>query len=277
MALSKPIRGFNCSFTFPPLECPKCRHILRDPNIVDCCNKKNVCKPCTVKSQKCPECGKNAQHYPNDKLNEVILKFIVDCTNQCGWNGPLGEHDRHLNVGQKDKATWLDGCENVDIECAYCRRETKKRSILLRRIDYTFRPSKLECIYDLTKDEVCSKWIDVGLNLGLEYDDLKSIEEQLRGSPESCYKQMILEWIRAKDEASWRKLFCAFRKRDLKFNNLATRLEKGTVIFTSGHVTFRYVAVEVGLVLIFTECNNNYLLAIIRGLTCMGCGGIGTL
>ena len=228
MASSEPRSGYKCSFTYKPLQCCECSHIIREAHTTNCC-KRNFCKECILKVQRnvlCPACSKpQSGHRPNRDLNEVLQNFKVNCTNECGWTGYLREHDKHLNIDPED-SKWLKGCEKIVVQCIFCRKEADERAALLKLLQGTLEPSDWEVVYDSTK-EVCHKWKDVGDELGIDDTSLKSIEVRCRNIPEDCYRELLQNWIQSTGDANWEKLIQALKNRTVEFNHLSNKLEKG--------------------------------------------------
>ena len=231
MAFLKPRSGYECSFTFKPLRCCKCSHIVREAHTTNCC-KRNFCKNCILKVQRntfCSACSKpQSGHRPNKDLNEVLQNFKVNCTNKCSWKGYLKDHDSHLNIASED-SKWLEGCEKIIVQCIFCRKEADERAALLKLLQGTLEPSDWEVVYDSTK-EVCHKWKDVGDELKVDYISLKSIEERCKNIPEDCYRELLQKWIQSKGDANWTKLIKAFRNRTVEFKYLSDRLEKSKTL-----------------------------------------------
>jgi hypothetical protein len=174
----------------------------------------------------CPACSKpQSGYHPNKDLDEVLQNLKVNCTNKCGWTGPLKEHDSHLNIAPED-SNWLEGCEKIIVQCIFCRKEADERAALLRLLQATLQPSDWEVVYDSTK-EVCHKWREVGDELEIDPTSLNSIEERCQNVPEDCYRELLQKWIQSQGDANWMKLIQAFRNHAAEFKHLSNRLEKG--------------------------------------------------
>ena len=228
MALSKPLDGFRCSFTYSPLKCRVCNFILRDPQSVDCC-KQNFCRGCIVKVKDndgvCPHCSKDFVHYSNVQLASILDTSEVYCMYRCGWKGLLCEHDNHLNLYPDPKETWLDGCRDAKVSCIYCKNETTLRYLLLDRIKYTLSISKLDCVCSITVD-IQNKWYDVGLVLELKTETLDSIKSRCT-DPSACYHEMLKNWITTSSQPCWRKLLQALETTAVDHKKLAVTIERG--------------------------------------------------
>ena len=56
------------------------------------------------------------------------------------------------------------------------------------------------------------KWFDLGLNLGLSYNDLKTIERNYPRDTEQCLTECLAKWLMEETEATWDKLSIATGK-----------------------------------------------------------------
>ena len=54
-----------------------------------------------------------------------------------------------------------------------------------------------------------TKWIDLGLYLGLFYSDLKTIETNYPRDAEQCLRECLAKWLTDDIEATWDKLAIA--------------------------------------------------------------------
>ena len=54
-----------------------------------------------------------------------------------------------------------------------------------------------------------TKWIDLGLYLGLFYNDLKTIETNYPRDAEQCLRECLAKWLTDDIEATWDKLAIA--------------------------------------------------------------------
>ncbi|XP_019858148.1 PREDICTED: uncharacterized protein LOC109586403 [Amphimedon queenslandica] len=57
-----------------------------------------------------------------------------------------------------------------------------------------------------------TKWIDLGLHLGLFYDDLKTIETRYNRDPDQCLRECLASWLKGSFEATWDRLAIAVGK-----------------------------------------------------------------
>ena len=158
----------------------------------------------------------------------MILRFEVYCKNRCGWKGPLGEHDRHLNIDPADDQ-WLNGCPTVTVTCIHCKKWNtfqSKRSFFLTNqyLEKTFSISKLDAIYKITI-EVQNLWHEVGVALGLKKAKLKTIGQRC-SDDSSRYQELIKEWIQSSNGANWRKLLCAFKSSNVQAAALSKKVER---------------------------------------------------
>uniref|UniRef100_A0A1X7TWS4 Death domain-containing protein n=1 Tax=Amphimedon queenslandica TaxID=400682 RepID=A0A1X7TWS4_AMPQE len=57
-----------------------------------------------------------------------------------------------------------------------------------------------------------TKWIDLGLHLGLFYNDLKTIETRYNRDPDQCLRECLASWLKGGFEATWDRLAIAVGK-----------------------------------------------------------------
>ena len=123
--------GFDCLFTEEPPKvlqcyCPICLLILREPFLVDCCGK-SFCRACIqkieAKKKSCPTCNKEKFEFiQNLGLQQPLYGFRVFCSNKeggCGWQGELGQLDKHLNVDPHQDKQFV-GCAYINLKCLFC-------------------------------------------------------------------------------------------------------------------------------------------------------------
>ena len=158
----------------------------------------------------------------------MILQFEVYCKNRCGWEGPLGKHDSHLNIDPPDDE-WLKGCPTVTVTCIHCKKwntfKHKRHFFLINQgLEKTFNTSKLDAIQKITI-EVKSRWQEVGTALGLGKGKLKTIQ-QCCSDDSLCYQAVLKEWIESTNEANWNILLCAFRDSNVQAVTLSKKVER---------------------------------------------------
>ena len=132
--------GFNCNFVQEPVDylqcyCPICLLILREPQQDTCCGK-SFCRACIrrikVIDQPCPTCQKeNFDSFPNLGLQQTLRGFRVFCSNKeggCGWQGELGQLDKHLNVNPGKEKQFV-GCAYTNLKCLFCGKLCLRREI----------------------------------------------------------------------------------------------------------------------------------------------------
>ena len=139
--------GYECEFvTKPPrelqTECPICLQILRKPHLVTCCCRK-FCHPCIQRvkdaGKACPLCNDTTFVLIHEKdLERTLNGFEVRCVREkegCKWTGELGRLTNHLNV-EPGSENQLEGCEYVEIECAYnCGEHTQRHRMTKHQAD----------------------------------------------------------------------------------------------------------------------------------------------
>ena len=122
----KPLEGgYDCEFLDRPssklvqIDCPICLLVLREPYQVTCCGY-SFCRGCIQRvrdaQNACPTCGKEITSYSNIGLKRTLYALIVRCSHcrlGCGWEGELGELDKHFNQQ-------LEGCQFSEVECTVC-------------------------------------------------------------------------------------------------------------------------------------------------------------
>ena len=72
--------------------------------------------------------------------------------------------------------------------------------------------------------DVRTKWFDIGVELKVKTSTLKSIEAKY-DDPKDCLREVITEWLKAGDHATWKSLVDALRTRVIDEPKLATELE----------------------------------------------------
>lgn len=78
---------------------------------------------------------------------------------------------------------------------------------------------------------VCTRWEDLGLELGILYNDIKRIEQEYRGNLEKCLKELLSIWLkRADPKPTWKTLIKALNT--VGFGQLAEELEYKQVLAT---------------------------------------------
>lgn len=217
------------------LHCHLCGYILRNPHTVSCC-KENFCKSCIkhVKEQhdKCPKCGILPQefvHYPNKKLGDAVLQFEVYCMNRCGWKGALNEHNTHLNINPSEE-TWLEGCNLIRVKCIHCEAETHERSRLLHCLMNKIETKMLYTFTTSTCPKICTKWKNIGLELGLDRSTIEACQLQNK-TEEDCYCDMLNEWCQSSMDATYRTFLKTLRSNELRLESLARQIEKGKTFY----------------------------------------------
>ena len=65
-----------------------------------------------------------------------------------------------------------------------------------------------------------SKWLDIGLELGMNKVDLDCIETKCRGIPDECFREMLSKWLLS-GGATWNVVVGALKSRVVDFGQLA--------------------------------------------------------
>ena len=72
-----------------------------------------------------------------------------------------------------------------------------------------------------------SKWFDLGLALGLEYNSLKCIEDKYRGDPDTCLREMLAARLTSYDTPlTLCKLCTCLRMSTVGREDLAEEIER---------------------------------------------------
>ena len=124
--MATPKGGYDCDFVNDPpkiLECTICLLTLRDPHVISCCGN-HFCRPCVERVQRdrkpCPLCNDpNFTVFLHKGVMREISTLLVRCPQKelgCGWEGELGQLQRHLDPGAGLSER---GCAFVEVECVY--------------------------------------------------------------------------------------------------------------------------------------------------------------
>ena len=75
--------------------------------------------------------------------------------------------------------------------------------------------------------KACSKWYDLGLELGIEDVTLDIIESNCHGDVETCFRKMLSEWLKMiNPRPSWEGLIAALKKSYIGHKKLADEVRK---------------------------------------------------
>ena len=74
--------------------------------------------------------------------------------------------------------------------------------------------------------EACSKWYDVGLDLGIPVYELDQIQHEHRGKTMECHRAMLKCWLNAGENTTWVALIEVLRSKVVEENSLAQKLEE---------------------------------------------------
>jgi len=78
---------------------------------------------------------------------------------------------------------------------------------------------------ELVTPSMATKWFEMGLQLGVDSKELKTIQHDIRDSKTAC-RTMFLEWLdHTKGEKSWKKILNALSSRSVGRNTLAESLK----------------------------------------------------
>ena len=126
LPMATPKGGYDCDFINDPpksLECTICLLTLREPHVISCCGN-HFCRPCVERVQRdrkpCPLCNDpNFTVLLHKGVMREINALLVRCPQKelgCGWEGELGQLQRHLDPGAGLNER---GCGFVEVGCVY--------------------------------------------------------------------------------------------------------------------------------------------------------------
>ena len=85
-------------------------------------------------------------------------------------------------------------------------------------------PDNLKDVQDLVWD-VRTKWSNLGLELGIKIADLEVIEKNNSNDVDTCFKKMLLMWLRMVDPfPSWEDLVSALEKSSVGRKDIAEKI-----------------------------------------------------
>ena len=143
LTMAAPKGGYDCDFVNDPpknLECTICLLILREPYIISCCGN-HFCRACVERVQRdrkpCPLCNDpNFTVFLHKGVMREVNALLVRCPQKelgCGWEGELGQLQRHLNPGAGLNER---GCGFVEVGCVYeCGGRFLRSEILAHESD----------------------------------------------------------------------------------------------------------------------------------------------
>ena len=87
-------------------------------------------------------------------------------------------------------------------------------------------PDNLKDVQDLVWD-ARTKWNNLGLELGIKISDLEVIEQKNKSDVDTCFKMMLLMWLRIVDPLpSWEGLISALGKNSVGRKDMAEKIRK---------------------------------------------------
>ena len=86
-------------------------------------------------------------------------------------------------------------------------------------------PLNIGTLTELVTPSMATKWFEMGLQLGVDSKELKTIQHDTRDSKTAC-RAMFMEWLdtNTKTEKSWKKILAALSSRSVGRNTLAESL-----------------------------------------------------
>ena len=122
MSQEEDARGWDCKFVQEPpsdLICLLCSFVAHDPQQVTCCGQ-IFCNSCLrqhkVSSQKCPNCSKHLNSFPDGRSDKQIRELPVHCSGYgigCQWSGQLHNLGAHSSGCQFQVAKCPNQCSEV--------------------------------------------------------------------------------------------------------------------------------------------------------------------
>ena len=86
-------------------------------------------------------------------------------------------------------------------------------------------PDNLKDVQDLVWDARI-KWSNLGLELGIKIDALEVIEQNHKSDIDTCFKAMLLKWLRMVDPLpSWEGLISALGKNSVGRKDLVEKIQ----------------------------------------------------
>ena len=82
------------------------------------------------------------------KIVREVNALVIRCPQKelgCGWEGELGQLQRHLNPGAGVSSNSAEGCEFLTVECAYhCGAQLQRRLIQEHEMEASLVPRPFE-------------------------------------------------------------------------------------------------------------------------------------
>ena len=161
--------GYECEFIdeIPKevqTECSICLHVLRDPQMVDCCGNR-FCGRCIdkylEKNDCCPLCkGECGDTIADKQLARTLKQKKVRCVHEeqgCEWTGILSLLDDHLDVSKR-----LEGCTFKVLTCKHCNKSLERAQI---------ENHELKCHRKMVTCDYCEWYVCEKQNLLQHYDE----------------------------------------------------------------------------------------------------------
>ena len=79
-----------------------------------------------------------------------------------------------------------------------------------------------------------SKWMDIGIELGIAKSDLDSIQESSRGDPSECLTSVVSLYLENHTSRSWSEIVEALKSPYVGFGYLADQLESKVISESKG-------------------------------------------
>jgi len=90
--------------------------------------------------------------------------------------------------------------------------------------DSSVVPLNIISLTELVTPSMATKWFEMGLQLGVDSKELKTIQHDSRDSKAAC-GAMFMEWLdNTKTEKSWKRILTALSSRSVGRNTLAESL-----------------------------------------------------
>uniref|UniRef100_A0A1X7SSX5 Death domain-containing protein n=1 Tax=Amphimedon queenslandica TaxID=400682 RepID=A0A1X7SSX5_AMPQE len=162
---------------------------------------------------------------PDESLSDIsnlsLLGGKGDGGVKCNNDKDKGTTTNTLNESQEHGSTSIEKGQIRPTQISESNDDQQKAILTIKN---------LVEVKQLLKDDnfQTTKWFDLGLYLGLSYNDLKTIETNYPRDTEQCLTECLAKWLKDDIEATWDKLAIAAGKAiDKREDNLSLLGGKG--------------------------------------------------
>ena len=120
-------------------------------------------------------------------------------------------------------------------------------------------PDNLKDVQDLVWD-ARTKWSNLGLELGIKIADLEVIENNCKSDIDSCFKNMLLMWLRMVDPLpTWEGLVSALGKSSVGRKDIAENIRKKYNVFNdsisseASNTAGQYILLHIHIIILHWE------------------------